>query len=1158
MSLAFSRSALVWGALLIISCSQEGATKNDAPLEGDPEREEQHEAGVEIEPTDGGQDVENSDGRDSGEIPNGQDPDSTSDADAVDEEEPACAGVDLGDGGCIVCPDGQYYSPEEKGCVDGPCEPGFEIASSQCVPCQGGLWSDGTGCQLWSRVCVPDQEMLLQSPSSTQDRSCAPAWIEYRGDDYFFGDGGFAPVIGPEGDVFFSGAWTECDEVECVDKVALSRGDANGLLEEVFDRFDTPDLSEGRPFVVNDAVTHFATRVQYDGPAVAYVALPNEVLWTTEMEWESELLAIASDGAVLVTDEGGNLTKLGATDGEVVWSVPALEPEIWALALTGDDDVLVGREPGSEGQLASYAAADGSLLWSETANGDSAKRLLVLADGKRLLNHGPDGAELRDIATGELLQTWQQPSVATSAMRLEDAVVGPDDMLSLVWQYDVGWDEISAPIVESFAVSTGELLWRAELSRGYLRFSSLTTSPQGDVYVVVSQFSADEPRGSSSTIIGLDAASGDELLRVPFSPDDYDKILSLLVAEDGTLYIGGSSAGAFFGALRPGTTPECSPVGARTAEDQLMCTGDGWVSFAHADASWNVSGFDDMSHWFEDLRYFNGEIGSWDTSNVTNMSHMFDGASSFDQDIGDWDTSNVTDMNNMFTGASSFDQSISDWDTSAVENMSRMFAGSGFNQSIEGWDVSRVTDLVAMFSGDVVFNQPLESWDVSNVTMMRRMFENAEAFNQPLDGWDVANVENVSRMFAGAEAFNQSLASWDVTSVITTSEMFAGATAFNQPLESWDVSDIRNMSGMFAGAHAFDQPLDSWDTSRLRNVMGMFADARSFNQPLESWDFSGVLYADRMFEGARRFNQPLASWDVSGVTTMWGMFADTRRFNQPLASWDVSSVASMTRMFAGTRKFNQPLDSWDVSAVDGMAGMFAGAVAFNQPIENWDVSHVGSFDEMFAGAVAFNQPLDGWNVKRVLYASNMFNGAKSFNQPLASWNVSKVQKMDGMFNGASAFNQPLDSWDVSSVDTMASMFRGTPFNQPLESWDVSHVGSMKRMFHDATEFNQPLGAWDVSLVNDMAGMFQGASSFDQDVSSWNVSNVRDMSGMFEGSALSTKNYDALLISWSQQKVRAAVECSAGDAQYSAGEAAEARQSLIDKHRWVITDGGQAP
>jgi hypothetical protein len=66
-----------------------------------------------------------------------------------------------------------------------------------------------------------------------------------------------------------------------------------------------------------------------------------------------------------------------------------------------------------------------------------------------------------------------------------------------------------------------------------------------------------------------------------------------------------------------------------------------------------------------------------------------------------------------------------------------------------------------------------------------------------------------------------------------------------------------------------------------------------------------------------------------------------------------------------------------------------------------------------------------------------------------------------------------------------------------------------------------------------------------------------MAQMFSRVALSTANYDALLIAWSAADVPDGIPFDGGESRYSAGAAATARQSLIDNHDWDIIDGGQA-
>ena len=92
----------------------------------------------------------------------------------------------------------------------------------------------------------------------------------------------------------------------------------------------------------------------------------------------------------------------------------------------------------------------------------------------------------------------------------------------------------------------------------------------------------------------------------------------------------------------------------------------------------------------------------------------------------------------------------------------------------------------------------------------------------------------------------------------------------------------------------------------------------------------------------------------------------------------------------------------------------------------------------------------------------------------------------------------------------------------------------------------------------MSNMFNNAAAFDQDLSAWDVTSLTEASEMFDGSALSRASYDALLIGWESQDVHDDVPFSAGDTMYSPGNAAQARNRLIDEHGWSITDGGQFP
>jgi len=70
-----------------------------------------------------------------------------------------------------------------------------------------------------------------------------------------------------------------------------------------------------------------------------------------------------------------------------------------------------------------------------------------------------------------------------------------------------------------------------------------------------------------------------------------------------------------------------------------------------------------------------------------------------------------------------------------------------------------------------------------------------------------------------------------------------------------------------------------------------------------------------------------------------------------------------------------------------------------------------------------------------------------------------------------------------------------------------------------------------------------------------VQNVTDFIKFIENSAMSTANYDALLVAWEQLSLQNNVTFGAGTIKYSSGAPANARQSIINNYSWTFNDGG---
>ncbi|MFX1238575.1 MAG: BspA family leucine-rich repeat surface protein, partial [Promethearchaeota archaeon] len=605
--------------------------------------------------------------------------------------------------------------------------------------------------------------------------------------------------------------------------------------------------------------------------------------------------------------------------------------------------------------------------------------------------------------------------------------------------------------------------------------------------------------------------------------------------------------------------------------------------------NWDVSDVNDMRGMFQGASSFNQPIGDWDVSDVINMSEMFRDASEFDQDLSSWDISSVNDMDGMFQGVSlstaNYDNLLIRWASLPFVQSDVTFGAGDSKYTGGGAAETARNNLITIYSWIITDGGPivgysqnfLSKWNTtllsaSNSNQVRLPLESSGTYNftinwgdgysdtitnwdQPeithtyasegvytinitgtiigwrfnyrgdclklleISQWGCLRLGNSGSYFYGCQ--NLAINATDALNLTGTTNLyraFGYCTTLDivEGMDQWDVSSVTNMNSMFDHATSFNQDIGNWDVSSVTDMRGMFNHATSFNQDTGNWNVSSVTNMRYLFGTASAFNQNIGNWDVSRVTDMSGMFTYASSFNQDIGDWDVSKVTDMSEMFEYASSFNQDIGDWNVSKVTRMSGMFEYASSFNQDISSWDVSSVTNMGYMFAYASRFNQDIGNWDVSSVEYMYGMFQFALSFDQSIGSWNVSGVRMMDWMFAYASSFNQDIGGWDVSNVITMNAMF--------------AHASS----------FNQYLGNWDVSSVIDMGGMFSYASSFNQYLGSWDISSVTSLAGMFNGIALSTTNYNSLLIGWSSLPfLQSDVTFGAGDSKYTGGGAAEA-------------------
>jgi len=321
-------------------------------------------------------------------------------------------------------------------------------------------------------------------------------------------------------------------------------------------------------------------------------------------------------------------------------------------------------------------------------------------------------------------------------------------------------------------------------------------------------------------------------------------------------------------------------------------------------------------------------------------------------------------------------------------------------------------------------------------------------------------------------------------------------------------------------------------------------------------DFPSIVFGQVGFDNEKIL--AIEQWGAIEWRSMnKAFFGCTNLISNAIDEPNLSRVRDMSSMFERASSFNHDISAWDVSSVTNMRNMFFRATSFNQSINAWNVSSVTTMANMFYQAYAFNQDISLWNVSSVTQMSSMFRDAIAFNQNIAAWDVSFVTGFVTMFFNARSFNQDIGVWNVSSATNMAHMFTNAiAFNKNIGAWDVSSVTIMSSMFQSARAFNQDIGGWNVSSVMYMPNMFLGATAFNQDISAWNVSSVTTMENMFTFSALSTLNYDALLVGWSARNLQSNVLFSAGVTQYSSASQ-NSRNVLTGTFNWTVTDGGVA-
>ncbi|WP_299114089.1 BspA family leucine-rich repeat surface protein [uncultured Winogradskyella sp.] len=504
------------------------------------------------------------------------------------------------------------------------------------------------------------------------------------------------------------------------------------------------------------------------------------------------------------------------------------------------------------------------------------------------------------------------------------------------------------------------------------------------------------------------------------------------------------------------------------------------------------------------------------------------------------------------------------------------------------------------------------NWGINEWTTMENAFFDCGNLNiTALDVPNLSNASNLSSMFFNCTNFNSDINNWDVSNITNMQAMFYGCTNFNQPLNNWNVSNVTNMSGLFIFSSSFNQPLNNWDVSNVTNMNFMFNNAISFDQNLGEWDITSLDFINSMFNGVKlsteNYDALLIGWATQEVgegpiptdlefnagdsrycngeaartelmsTYSWGINDDGLDFSCNflpfITKWIVENGQSIIIPTTGTG-YNYYIDWGDGTIEENLTGDASHAYAI---AGEYEVKIYGDFPRItfgYLGSVSHRQmirEITQWGDIEWTSMEQAFFGCTNLNVTATDIpDLSQVTNAYAMFASCRSLtgNSSFNNWDVSNITNMEGMFAATDiFNQDIGNWNVSNVTNMSSMFLDCYFFNQDIGNWDVSNVTDMSSMFYSVFNssvilpFDQDLSNWDITSLENTTLMFRNLALSTENYDALLIGWSTQEagegpIPTGISFYPGLSYYCNG--GSARTELMSTYGWGINDSGLSP
>ena len=624
--------------------------------------------------------------------------------------------------------------------------------------------------------------------------------------------------------------------------------------------------------------------------------------------------------------------------------------------------------------------------------------------------------------------------------------------------------------------------------------------------------------------------------------------------------------------------------------------------------NFDVSNVTDFSYLFYNCDTLNAiDVTGWDCNSAVDLTGLFSGCKSLTTTPHDVFivSSSINSITDMFSGCSSITSvDLSSIDDSNLVHIDGLFSlcTSLTNVNVDSLVTtnSSITKVNNIFNGcTLITSIDLSSWDVSNITEMIGLFSDCTSLTSlNLFGGSTANIRDFRYFMKNCSALDIDLSSLDVSGMIYATSMLdnSGISPINYDslLNSWSDQTVQN--GVAFDAIGLTHTNDALSGKEILMVAHDWrikdsgGESLAFGIDVIAGDEFTFSVDDLLF--AYNYNIDWGDGTIqSGLSS-----SETHTYSSGghyiVKVSGIVPALNYSDTVIGVDKIKTIID-WGPNPWDSLSNFAYGSINLQKvPVYPPKVTGSMPASNMYRGCSSLSKIyFDSWSPSgdNILLTSvdNMFNGCASLVDVsgFGEMNFDNITTARGLFSGCtSLFDVPYKSMpsatdvsymfaNCSSISYIGSynksfpeainaegMFMGCSgiydINAPIFTDKIENISFM---FKDCTSLSDIYNvSWDTTNITTMESTFENCSNLDFDSSSFVITSLTNASNMYNGSAFSNVNYNSLLASWATQSViQQNVPFHAGTAQYDSSHISY-RDTLVNTHGWIISDGGQQP